>query len=135
MKKLIVTCILFLSFLSPALVMAQPSDENSSLQISSAVSTLLLNDDFAAVLAQVKKSTANNGGFLRISSIHTSTLDGARILEVMLEERSALNFNWQPAGSIVAFFHVGPMGLIGFDGIYAKPADGQPGGGASVGNN
>jgi len=135
MKQFFLTSVLALSFLFPASVMAESSKDEESIQISSEISTLLLNDDFAQVLAQAKTDAEKNGKVLRMTSIEKFPLGASQWIEVVLQQRSALNFKWSAAGSIMASYYKGPMGLVAFDGIYFKPAAGNPGGGASVGNN
>jgi len=135
MKQFFLTSVLALSFLFPASVMAESSKNEESVQISSEISTLLLNEDFAQVLAQAKTDAAKNGKVLRITSIEKFPLGASQWIEVVLQERSSVNFKWKSGGSIMASCYKGPMGLVGFDGIYFKPAAGHPGGGASVGNN
>ena len=104
---------------------------DSTIEVSAPISTLLLRDEYASQLDAIKAQYKGKAK-LRITQIINNDLGESKFIEVMIEKKDGSS--WLSAGSIVGSYFYGPMGLVGFDGIYFKPAVSLPGGGASVGN-
>ncbi len=100
------------------------------------VSALLLDSSYQQILDQQKQAAQQTGLTLHITSFDVLELPPARYVNVMLATSFSADVGHEltPAGSIVGSVVYGPLGEVGFDGIYFKPAGEGPGG-ASVGNN
>jgi len=108
----------------------------ASSELSAEVSGLLQEKSFHKELLEQKKVAASQGRTLRIVSLEVLDLGSTKYVYANLATKMSAELNGQltPMGSIVGSISYGPMGEIGFDGIFYKPAEEGPGG-ASVGNN
>jgi hypothetical protein len=125
MKK-IMTFTFIILMLAKAVIAAPVPDE---------VSALLLSEQYSAIAKQVTERANQNGRTIKISNCNVETIADKKFVYLNLSQKitADLNSPWVPAGAIVGNVVYGPMGEIGFDGVYYQPPSELPGG-ATVGN-
>lgn len=112
------------------------SSSFASIKVPSEVSALLQEANYQQILNQKTQAARESGHTLHVTSFDILDISPAKYIYVMLATSISadVTHNLTPAGAIVGSIHYGPLGEIGFDGIYFKPVEEGPGG-ASVGNN
>jgi hypothetical protein len=131
MKNAIFALMMSLSFaLAPMPVSASAQE----LSVSPEVSAVLLAPEYAAAVAAEVRKAKRSGRALQISDAYVVKTESQAYVYLRLMIRANADLNgWTDYGQLVATVQYGPMGELTVDSLYLKPAEGGPGGGASVG--
>lgn len=100
------------------------------------VSALLMSPQYAHIVNGLMVQARQSGRLVSLTGYQVTQLGQQRYVSVQVSTRIAASIGspWIPTGEIIAQIAFGPMGEVGVDGVFFKPAATGPGG-ISVGNN